>query len=85
MFLANNAYIIVLKGEAIKNQWWIVVNIYLLNIGLLCFALYGLVQLLKYVLPSKVKKCLELTVTKGLSRIGVYNKDALSVSVSYRV
>ena len=83
-FLANNAYIIVLEGEAIKIQWWIVVNIYLLNIGLLCFALYGLVQLLKYVLPSKVKKCLELTVTKGLSRIGVYNKDALSDSVSYR-
>ena len=86
VFLANNALITVLEGEVlqpIKKQWWIVVNIFLLNIGPLCFGLYGLLLLLKYFLPSKVKKCLELTVTKGLSRIGVYNKDALSDSVSY--
>ena len=87
VFLANNALIIVLEGEVlqpIKKQWWNVVNASLLNIGPLCFGLYGLLLLLKYVLPSKVKKCLKLAVTKGLSRIGVYNKDALSDSVSYR-
>ena len=87
VFLANNGIVISLESEVfkpIKEIWWEGINLFLITIGSLSLPVYGLLQLLKYVMPRKVKKYFEHIVTKGLTKTGVYNKDALSDSLPYR-
>ena len=87
IFLANNAIVTLLESEIlqpIKEKWWYGVNMCLVYIGNLSLPIYGLFLLLKYILPRKVKKYFKHIVTNGLTKMGVYNNDALSDSIPYR-